>query len=138
MTKDHVSAQPLLGSTVLDSLRDEFDDEGVWTVFAHNFLTLLPDETERLRATLTTGDLPGARDAALRLRTSCQMVGAERLAGLALDLQWSLRLDARHMEPERILPRLAAAHLPRIQRCGRQTTYLLERYLHPASGKQGS
>ncbi len=129
MMRDDVSAQPLLGPTSLDRLRVELDDhDGVWTVFVHDFLSLLPDRTERLRTTLTTGDLPGARDAVINLKTSSQMVGAVRLAGLACDLERALRLDARHSEPARILPRLATVYLPLIQKCGRQTTYLMQKY----------
>ena len=130
MMRENVYAQPVLGPTSMDKLRIELDadNSGIWSVFLHNFLSLLPDRTERLRTTLTTGDLPGARDAVLSLRMSSQMVGADRLAGLAFDLEQSLRLDARHSEPERILPRLATVYLPLIQQCERQTIYLLQKY----------
>jgi HPt (histidine-containing phosphotransfer) domain-containing protein len=98
-------------------------------VFVQTFIALLPHRTERLRLTLTTGDLAGAMDAVLSLKTSSQMVGAERLASLALDLERSLRHDTLHAEPSRVLPRLAASHLGEIINCGQQTIYLLQKYL---------
>jgi HPt (histidine-containing phosphotransfer) domain-containing protein len=135
MTRDDVHTTPLLDPTVLDKLRDELDDEdGIWSLFLHNFIALLPDRTEGLRLTLTTGDLAGALDSVLSLKTSSQMVGAERLAELAADLERSLRSDIQ-AKPESALPRLAAAHLKPIMKCERQTADLLLRYLHdrPAS-----
>ncbi len=133
MLPDYVNTVPLLDTTVLDRLRDELGDDGVWTAFAQNFLALLPDRTERLRATLTTGDLSGALDAVLSLRTSSQMVGAKRLGDLAFDLERSLRLDAR-AEPGTVLPRLAVAHLRPLIKCERQTAYLLWKNLHARTG----
>ncbi|MCU1436831.1 MAG: histidine kinase [Pseudarthrobacter sp.] len=124
------NALPLLDPAVLDRLREGLDDDGgVWSVFINNFIALLPARIQKLRLTLTTGDLSGALDAVLSLKTSSQMVGAERLAELAASLERSIRLDTRHAEPERLLPRLAAEHLSRITRCSRQTTDLLLRYL---------
>lgn len=130
MTPDDGNALRLLDQAVLDRLRDELDDDaGVWKVFVHNFITLLPNRTERLRLTLTTGDLVGAMDAVLSLKTASQMVGAERLASLALDLERSLRQDTLHTDPARVLPRLAVTHLGELVKCGRQTARILQRYL---------
>jgi HPt (histidine-containing phosphotransfer) domain-containing protein len=119
---------PLLDPSVLLRLREELDDDddGVWKVFVQNFIAQLPERTERLRQTLTTGDLKGAMDAVLSLKTSSQMVGAERLAGLAMDLEQAIRSDTRDTDPYVALPQLAAAHLRRIKQCSRQTTYLLQ------------
>ncbi len=136
MTWDGVHAKPLLDPTVLDRLRDELeDDDGVWSLFLHNFISLLPDRTERLRLSLTTGDLAGALDSVLSLKTSSQMVGAERLAELAFDLERSLRSSATD-EPERVLPKLAVAHLKPLIKCERQTVFLLSRYLHNRSASE--
>lgn len=118
---------PLLDPAVLVRLREELDDdEGVWKVFVQNFITQLPERNERLRQTLTTGDLKGAIDAVLSLKTSCQMVGAERLAGLAISLEQAIRNEADDAGASVALPQLAAAHLRRIKQCSRQTTYLLQ------------
>lgn len=133
MAPEDVNALPLLDQAVLDRLRIELDDDdGVWKVFVQNFIENLPHRTEKLRLTLTTGDLTGAMDAVLSLKTSSQMVGAERLAGLALDLERSLRQESVDAEPDRVLPRLAADRFRQIIRCARQTTYLLQRCLHSA------
>ena len=56
-------------------------------VFVGNFIECLPQRLSKLRLALTTGDLEGSVDAVLSLKTSSQMVGAERLAGLATNLE---------------------------------------------------
>jgi histidine phosphotransfer protein HptB len=118
---------PLLDPSVLERLREELDDdEGVWKVFVQNFIAYLPERNEKLRQALTTADVTGSMDAVLSLKTSCQMVGAERLAGLAIDLEQALRHDILNADPTVALPHLAAAHLRRIKQCSRQTTYLLQ------------
>jgi HPt (histidine-containing phosphotransfer) domain-containing protein len=118
---------PLLDSVVLNRLRSELDDdERVWKVFVQNFITHLPERNERLRQALTTGDFKDAMAAVLSLKTSCQMVGAERLAGLAMDLEQSLRDEAGNAEAHAALPQLAVAHLARIRQSSRQTTYILQ------------
>ncbi|MCO4276498.1 Hpt domain-containing protein [Pseudarthrobacter sp. HLT3-5] len=131
MAPDEGNDLPLLDPAVLDRLRTELeDDDGVWNVFVQNFIEHLPHRTEKLRLTLTTGDLVGAMDAVLSLKTSSQMVGAERLAGLAMELERALRHETLDSEPARVLPRLAADRLRQIIRCARQTSYLLQKYLH--------
>ena len=133
----YTASLPLLDQAVLRKLREELDDDdGLWRVFVQNFIELLPERSERLRLALTTADLPGAVTAVLSLKTSSQMVGAEQLAGLAFDLEQSLRIDGL-TEPDRVLPRLAAAHLRRVIQCSRQTTYLLQRHL-ASKGLPGS
>ncbi|WP_458781343.1 Hpt domain-containing protein [Arthrobacter sp. D3-16] len=118
---------PLLNPAVLERLREELEgDEGVWRIFVQNFIGHLPERLERLRQALTTGDFRGSMDAVLSLKTSSQMVGAERLADMAIDLEWALRNDTRDTDAAVALPRLAAGYLRRIKQCGRQTTYLLQ------------
>ncbi|MET4147625.1 Hpt domain-containing protein [Arthrobacter sp. UYCo732] len=122
---------PLLDPSVLDKLlTDVGDDEKIWKLFVRNFIAALPHRTDKVRGTLTSGDLAGSLDAVLSLKSSSQMVGAERLADLSADLERSVRVEARHAVPGSILPRLALAHLTPIIKCGRQTTNLLEKYLH--------
>ncbi|MET1089270.1 MAG: Hpt domain-containing protein [Arthrobacter sp.] len=132
MTATETDALPLLDSEVLEKLRAELeDDAGVWKVFVTNFVEHLPHRTQKVRQTLTTGDLMGSLAAVLSLKTSSQMVGAERLAGIALELERSIRQDASRTDPDEVLPRLAAAHLRLIEQCCHQTTYLLRDYIHP-------
>lgn len=119
--------RPLVDPSVLDRLREELaEDEGYCTVFVGNFIDYLPVRIGKLRLALTTGDLPGAVDAVLSLKTSSQMVGAERLAGLAMDLECSIRDGAPREEPSVALPRLAADFLRPINLCCRQTLNRLE------------
>lgn len=130
MTNPGSSTLPTLDQTVLDRLRTELDDdEGLWRSFVLDFIANLPHRIERLRLTLTTGDVAGAVDAVLSLKTSSQMVGAERLAGMALELELSLRQAASGDDPAVALPRLAAAHFLRIKTCAQQTDHHLEAYL---------
>lgn len=123
-------ARPLLDNTVLDRLRAELDhDEGIWKIFVQDFVAQLPGRIEKLRLGLTTGDPVGAMDAVLSLKTSSQMVGAERLAGLAIELERQLRMDNHDGGPDIVLPQLAAVHLTDIRKCMQQTTFLLQRHM---------
>lgn len=127
MTQPEDAGRPLVDPSVLDRLREELEeDEGYCTVFVGNFIDYLPQRIGRLRLALTTGDLDGAVDAVLSLKTSSQMVGAERLAGLALDLERAIRQDSQAEEPSVALPRLAAAHLKTINQCSKQTVQRLQ------------
>jgi HPt (histidine-containing phosphotransfer) domain-containing protein len=126
--------QPLMDPSVLWMLRTELDDDGIWQVFLRDFIEYLPHRNERLRLTLTTGDLAGALDAVLSLKTSSQMVGAERLAYLALELERSIRADTHETDPATALPRLAAAHLTRIEQCSRQTIHRLQAHQRQKPG----
>lgn len=88
MNADPVGVDP----DVLARLRAELDDDEGWFLFVRNFLNHLPHRIEKLRRGLAGADYEVAMDAVLSLKISCQMVGAERLAGMALQLQQSLRV----------------------------------------------
>lgn len=124
--------QPLLDRKVLDRLREDLDEYEVWRVFVQNFITALPLRIESLRLALTTGDVVGAMDAVLSLKTASQMVGAQRLASLALGLEVAQREGTRVANPCVVLPRLAVDHLQRIKQRAVQTSYVLEAHLHTA------
>lgn len=127
MTEPNHELLPLVNPSALEMLRADLDDDAVWKVFVRNFIEYLPHRNERLRLTLTTGDVEGALDAVLSLKTSSQMIGAERLADLALDLERSIRAETHEADPAVALPRLAAAHLRRIAHCSQQTIHRLQR-----------
>jgi HPt (histidine-containing phosphotransfer) domain-containing protein len=115
---------PVVNVVVLSKLRTEQEHgEGVWTLFVQAFLGNLPINVDRLRQALTTGDLLGAREAVRMLETSAQMVGAERLAGLTLQLEHLLRNPAPGNEVA-VLTQSAAAQLSRIRRAALQTEVL--------------
>lgn len=86
MNADPVGVDP----AVLARLRLELDDDEGWFLFVRNFLNHLPRRIEKLRRGLAGADYEVSIDAVLSLKISCQMVGAERLAGMALQLQQSL------------------------------------------------
>lgn len=127
-------AKPLVDPAVLERLMRELDDdrEGYARIFVADFIGCLPYRVERLRLALTTGDWEAAVDAALSLKTSSQMVGAERLAALASDLEKEVRGEASRFHTAAALPKLAAAFLTPIAGCGHQTAYGLETALVPA------
>jgi histidine phosphotransfer protein HptB len=136
MSTSDDAPRPLVDQSVLDRLRDELDDEeGYSRVFVGNFIEYLPQRLNRLRLALTTGDLEGSMDAVLSLKTSSQMVGAERLAGLALDLENEIRAEARHADMTVALPRLAATFLRPITQCSRQTTHRLQAQCCPGANR---
>src|SRR5919112_283857 len=115
------AGSPLVDQRVLDRLREDLEeDEGYCKVFVGNFIDYLPDRIGRLWRALTTGDLDGGVDAVLSLKTPSQMVGAERLAGLAMALEGEIRTEAYDADVSVILPRLAASFLHPINRCSRQ------------------
>jgi HPt (histidine-containing phosphotransfer) domain-containing protein len=121
---------PLLDGSVLHRLREELDhDEGVWKVFIKDFVALLPSRIESLRHAMTTGDTAGAITAVLSLKTSSQMVGAERLADLTLDVERLIRQKAFDGDPAVFLPRLAAGRVVQLKLCAQQTMFFLERHL---------
>ncbi len=129
MTPTDGHASPLLDPAALEMLRADLDDEVAWKIFVQNFLARLQPRVQRIRLTLTTRDRAGAMDAVLSLKTSSQMVGAERLANLALELEGKLRAEARADSGD-VLPGLEADHLGPIKRCAEQTRHLLEAHLH--------
>ncbi|MBT2248902.1 Hpt domain-containing protein [Arthrobacter sp. BHU FT2] len=118
---------PLVDQSVLDRLREELDEDGGYCrVFVGNFIECLPQRISKLRLALTTGDLDGSVDAVLSLKTSSQMVGAERLAGLAIALEAEIRTGAHQDDAAAVLPHLAAAFLRNISQCSRQTMHRLQ------------
>lgn len=112
---------PLVDPSVLERLRTELEDcSGYTQVFVAGYIECLPQRIERLRLALTTGDWPGAVDAVLSLKTSSQMVGAELLASLALELEAELRNSAS-ADPAVVLPQHAARFLGPLNRCSIRT-----------------
>ncbi|TLM72763.1 Hpt domain-containing protein [Pseudarthrobacter sp. NamB4] len=126
--------RPLVDQSVLNRLREELEeDEGYCRLFVGNFIEYLPHRIGRLRLALTTGDLEGAVDAVLSLKTSSQMVGAERLANLAMDLEGEIRSESGRANVAVLLPQLAAAFLRPINQCSRQTMHRLQSQCSPGA-----
>jgi hypothetical protein len=128
------ASPPLLDRSVLDRLGKELDDDGggYTRIFVANFIICLPGRIDRLRLALTTGDLEAAVDAVLSLKTSSQMVGAERLAVLAMALETEVRCGASRSDMM-TMPNLAASFLRPIDRCGSQTVHILDQWIRAGS-----
>jgi histidine phosphotransfer protein HptB len=135
MTPSDDADRPLVDQSVLDRLRAELEeDEGYCSVFVGNFIDYLPHRIGHLKLALTTGDLDGSVDAVLSLKTSSQMVGAERLAGLAGALEGAIRTEGLDADAAVVvLPKLAASFLRPISRCSRQTMNRLQAQCSPGA-----
>lgn len=96
----------LVDHAVLEQLRRELDDDEGWLQFLSNYLAHLPRRIEKLRAGLETADYDLSMDAVLSLKISSQMVGAERLAELAVQLQGHIGVLTRPDWPRSDLLRL--------------------------------
>lgn len=133
LTNQANDAPPLVDQTVLDRLKTELEDtgDGYTRIFVTNFIRCFPRRLKKLRLTLTTGDLEGALDAARSLKTSSQMVGADRLAGLAAELEANLRSELTRSDEMSILPQLAVTFLTPIKHCGKATLYRLSTLVGP-------
>lgn len=103
----------------------EDSGDGYTRIFVANFIRCFPQRLEKLRLALTTGDLDSALDAVLSLKTSSQMIGADRLASLAATLEVNLRSDSTRSNVASVLPKLAASSLAPIKHCGESTVYRL-------------
>jgi len=128
------AAPPLVDHAVLERLQADLDGcDSAWRLFVENFISALPVRIERLRLTLTTGDPAGSLDAVRSLKTASQMIGAERLAGLALHLEMDQHQRTRNADPQVVLPGLAVEHLRRIKERAAQTTYALQTHLNKSA-----
>jgi HPt (histidine-containing phosphotransfer) domain-containing protein len=102
----------------LASEREQGD--GCRQVFVADFISGLPRRVDRLRLALSTADPEGALEAARALKVASQMVGAERLAGMMLDLEEKLRCQAFE-GPATRLPKLAVEFFKPVTRCAART-----------------
>ncbi|MHA7239883.1 Hpt domain-containing protein [Arthrobacter sp. TMS1-12-1] len=110
-------ALPLVDLAVLSQLEGQFTDPRPVRAFARDYITGFGDRYLRLTRSVGDQDLPAALEAALSLRNSSVMVGAERLSALAATFEaavTSADLDA------------ARRALPCIERCGLDTIDELE------------
>ncbi|WP_285244070.1 Hpt domain-containing protein [Pseudarthrobacter sp. fls2-241-R2A-127] len=122
------AGRPLVDKSVLDRLREDLDnDTGLVTAFIADYALYLPRRIQRLRAALVTGNFDDAVDAVLSLKSSSLMVGATQLAGLAVDLESRIHVNARP-DPAVTLLRAADIFLGPISDCGRHTLNWLMSY----------
>lgn len=125
---------PLVDTAALDRLHDELEgNDRLWDSFLQTYAVRLPHRIERISRALAGGDTDAAMDAVLSLRTSSQMAGAARLAGMTLALERSIRGAAQHQESDVILQTLATTHLPVLAECARHTGQQLQHQLRDAT-----
>ncbi|WP_415857354.1 Hpt domain-containing protein [Sinomonas sp. G460-2] len=83
---------PLVDPAALGLLAEDVGPASA-AAFARDFAAMWPRRRAAIDLALGCGDLDAALEAALSLRTSSVMVGATRLAGLALRLEGALRAN---------------------------------------------
>jgi HPt (histidine-containing phosphotransfer) domain-containing protein len=136
MTRPDNSEHPLVDPAVLERLRVELDDDEGWLLFLRRFLAQLPVRIQKLRSGLLSGDHGVSMDAVLSLKISSQMVGAERLAGLAAHLQRRLETTVDQRDVVTVLPKLGRPYLAAITACAGQTATSLTPMADQADGNQ--
>jgi histidine phosphotransfer protein HptB len=115
----------LLNPAVLEKLRIELDDDDGWLLFIGAFLAHLPCRMEKLHSGLMNADYDLATDAVLSLKISCQMVGAERLAEMALHLQHTVIDSATSADVPTASPQQVKL-LVNMAACAQQTAHALK------------
>jgi hypothetical protein len=78
---------PLVSVTRLRELEDELSDVAPCKAFIGSYVCMWGNRFARLSSAAHASDLPGFMDAVLSIRSSSQMAGALRLAGLAARAQ---------------------------------------------------
>ncbi len=125
ISQDDDSSLPLLAGSLLEKLPGELGlSETIWKVLAQTYLAQLPHRIERLRQTLTSGDIEGAMNVAHDLGTASHTIGADRLAACALHLERQFRDQTREPALTPAVPQLDA--FGKIQLCAQRTGALLQ------------
>ncbi|MFJ6078609.1 Hpt domain-containing protein [Pseudarthrobacter sp. NPDC092419] len=81
------SGIPLVDPLVLADLADKLESPDIACRFAADYVALWEARRSRLAAALVRNDFPAAVDAVISLRVASVMVGAERLAWLAQQVE---------------------------------------------------
>jgi hypothetical protein len=81
------SQEPILDLSVLRELEDEMGGTGVARNFARDYISIWDKRLRYLERSVEDNDPDAAMDAALSLKNSALMIGATRLAKLAIEVQ---------------------------------------------------
>lgn len=81
------SQEPVLDLSVLRELEEELGGSGVAHNFARDYISIWEKRLRYLERSVEDNDPDAAMDAALSLKNSALMVGATRLAKLAMEVQ---------------------------------------------------
>ncbi|WP_437770433.1 Hpt domain-containing protein [Arthrobacter sp. KNU40] len=82
---------PLLSRDTLEALEHELEDPEAYLNYVRLNHDMWPNRYKRLSEAIRAGDITGAMDAVLSLRSSSQMIGATQLAEAALETEYALR-----------------------------------------------
>lgn len=111
---------PLVAREVLDDLRDDLADPGLYERYVGQYLAIWPGRYGRLISALQAENNDALTDAVLSIKTSAGMLGALRLAQLASDIED----EVRHQRMNNV--RALAAE---VERCGELTAEQLRHEL---------
>ncbi|WP_104136666.1 Hpt domain-containing protein [Arthrobacter sp. ZGTC131] len=81
------SQEPILDLSVLRELEEELGGTGVAHNFARDYISIWDKRLRYLERSVEDNDPDAAMDAALSLKNSALMIGATRLARLAIEVQ---------------------------------------------------
>ena len=108
---------PLLDLTVLRQLEEELGDSGVARSFVTDYIGIWDKRLSYLERSVEGHDVEQAMDALISVKISALMVGASRLARLAVEAECLLR--ARDLTAVRLL-------LPDLAQTGEETVIALK------------
>lgn len=112
---------PLVSRDVLDALEQELGDPVTYVTYVRLNHELWPARYERLAEAIRTADATGAMDSVLSIRSASQMIGAMRLAELALTAELALR-DGLLSAAEELLEDLEACGTATMRQISREFT----------------
>lgn len=81
---------PLVSRAALDALWDDLRDPAAHAAYLRRNQELWPERYERLSGAVRRADATAAIEAVLHLRSASQMIGALKLAALALEVERAL------------------------------------------------
>jgi hypothetical protein len=112
---------PVLDLDVLHELEEDMGSTGIAHNFARDYINIWNKRRTYLEASVADDDAEAAMDAVLSLKNSAMMVGASRLAQLAVNLERLVRSGDLHAV-RRLLPFVALTGEQTV--CGLKQGYL--------------
>lgn len=111
---------PLVDRSVLRDLAEQFENPAAAGAFAADFIKVWEERYAKLSAAIAACDEVASLDSILSVKITSMMVGATRMAAMAVDLEDSIR----RADMDR-----AAGALPALEDCGIQTVRQLRLHL---------
>jgi HPt (histidine-containing phosphotransfer) domain-containing protein len=117
---NHIEA-PLVSRDVLDSLELEIQDSTAYVAYVSRNMEMWPARYQRLADAILQRDGATSMNAMVSLRSAGQMVGAVKLADIALRMEGALQ-NGKFDVAEALLPELRSCGLETLDQLGEQFT----------------